>query len=493
MVPPTRIRRWNELDVRPDGKFVLYWMVATRRTTWNFALDRAVDLARELRAPLLILEPLGCDYPWASDRIHQFVVDGMRDNARALDGTGVGYYPYVEPGVGVGRGLLAELAGHACAVVTDETPVRFVARMVESAATHVPVRMEAVDSCGLWPLLATDRVFHRAFDFRRMLQRALAEHLGRMPRARPLARVALRPFRRLPAGVATRWPCARRRWLEADDRRVEHLAIDHTVAPAGLEGGPRAGERRWRGFRRHRLDRYPDDRNRPDVDGSSGLSPYLHFGHLSVHQMLADVGRREGWTPDQVGGPCDGGREGWWRMRPAAEAFLDQLVTWRELGGNGALHRPDNERYESLPRWARATLEAHASDARPHHYSRQQFEAASTHDDLWNAAQRQLRQQGIIHNYLRMLWGKKILHWSRDPREALETMVALNDRYALDGRDPNSYSGIFWVLGRYDRAWGPERPVFGTIRYMSSRATRRKMRVSDFIARWGDARANGRG
>jgi deoxyribodipyrimidine photo-lyase len=148
-------------------------------------------------------------------------------------------------------------------------------------------------------------------------------------------------------------------------------------------------------------------------------------------------------------------------------------------------HRADYDRYESLPAWALATLGAHASDPRPQLYSLAQFEAGDTHDPIWNAAQRELVETGRIHNYLRMLWGKKILHWSASPREALEIMIVLNDRYALDGRDPNSYSGISWVLGRYDRAWGPERPVFGKIRYMSSAATRRKLRLNAYLQRFG--------
>jgi deoxyribodipyrimidine photo-lyase len=171
-------------------------------------------------------------------------------------------------------------------------------------------------------------------------------------------------------------------------------------------------------------------------------------------------------------------------MSAGAEARLDELVTWRELGFNMAARRDDYDRYESLPDWARKTLEKHQRDRRPTVYSLEDFEAAATHDPLWNAAQRQLVREGRIHNYLRMLWGKKILEWSASPRDALETMIELNNRFALDGRDPNSYSGIFWCLGRYDRAWGPERPIFGTVRYMSSENTARKLHVTQYLRRY---------
>jgi deoxyribodipyrimidine photo-lyase len=160
-------------------------------------------------------------------------------------------------------------------------------------------------------------------------------------------------------------------------------------------------------------------------------------------------------------------------------------VVWRELGFNCCHHRPhDYDRYDSLPAWARATLAKHARDQRPERYSFDQLAAAETCDPIWNAAQRELVQSGRIHNYLRMLWGKKVLEWSPSPEAALDTLIELNNRYALDGRDPNSYSGIFWCFGRYDRAWGPERPIFGTIRYMSSEATRRKLALQEYLERW---------
>ncbi|HSH74955.1 MAG TPA: hypothetical protein VLA09_04710, partial [Longimicrobiales bacterium] len=172
-------------------------------------------------------------------------------------------------------------------------------------------------------------------------------------------------------------------------------------------------------------------------------------------------------------------------MSGSAEAFLDQLVTWRELGYGFCAHELAYDRYETLPEWARATLEAHAGDAREHIYPLEQLAAAETDDELWNAAQRQLVHEGVIHNYLRMLWGKRIIEWTRHPREALEVMIELNNRYALDGRDPNSYSGICWVLGRFDRGW-PERPIFGKVRSMSSAATRRKVRLDEYLRRWGE-------
>jgi deoxyribodipyrimidine photo-lyase len=194
----------------------------------------------------------------------------------------------------------------------------------------------------------------------------------------------------------------------------------------------------------------------------------------------------EGWHPGLVAARASGSRTGWWGVSPGAEAFLDQLITWRELGYHFCHVRRDHDRYESLPDWAKTTLADHADDPRPYIYSMEEFETAQTHDRVWNAAQNQLRRDGRLHNYLRMLWGKKILEWTPSPRDALTTMIHLNNKYALDGRDPNSYSGIFWTLGRHDRPFGPVRPVFGKIRYMSSRNTVKKLRMDGYLKRYGD-------
>jgi deoxyribodipyrimidine photo-lyase len=287
----------------------------------------------------------------------------------------------------------------------------------------------------------------------------------------------------LPRGIVRRWPPASSRLLAGQLAKLAQLPIDHSVPPTQIAGGAAAAHACWKQFLRKRLSSYRELRNHPDAAGTSGLSPYLRFGHISVHEIFRDLARQEKWSPEKVSDRGTGSREGWWGMSEAAEAFLDQLVTWRELGLNCCAHRPDYDEYQSLPEWAKTTLAKHARDERPDVYSLEEFAAAQTHDRLWNAAQRQLRCEGQLHNYLRMLWGKKILQWSSSPEEALAITIEINNRYALDGRDPNSYSGIFWVLGRYDRPWGPERPIFGTIRYMSSENTARKTRVAEYLAK----------
>ena len=488
-VPKLRIRDINGREVRTAGKYVVYWMTSARRPGWNFGLDRAVSLALELDRPLIVLEPLRAGYRWASDRMHRFVIDGMLDNKAAFEDSSALYYPYVEPKAGAGRGLLAALAKQACAVITDDYPAFFLPRMLAAAADEIPARLEAVDSNGILPLRATSDVFARAYDFRRYLQRELRPFLGDYPRPNPL-KADLRPRKRLPDGIAERWPAADLERLTSGAKGLAELPIDHSVGPVKYAGGARAGRRLLRDFVARRLAGYADDRSQPESDAASGLSPYLHFGHVSAHETFYAVAKSEAWSPNEVADFKSGKRSGWWGMGDAAESFLDELITWREVGFNMCDKRSDYDQYASLPEWARRTLAEHANDKRPHLYEHAAFEAARTHDELWNAAQNQLRVEGRIQNYLRMLWGKKILHWSESPQAALDTLIELNNKYAVDGRDPNSYSGIFWVLGRYDRAWGPEREVFGKIRYMSSANTRRKLRVNAYIERWGECQGS---
>ncbi len=487
-VPPLRVVACNQAPVRDDGDYVLYWMISARRTGWNFGLERAADWARALGKPLLVLEALRCDYPWASDRLHRFVLQGMADNARRLERTRAAYYPYVERKPGEGRGLLEALAGRAAAVVTDDFPCFFLPRMVDAAAERLAVRLEKVDSNGLLPLRATDRVFLRAVDFRRFLQKTLPRHFDEMPRKNPLTRAALPVLDWLPDAVVRRWPVADVESLAADPGALAELPIDHSVPPVFYDGGSAAAGKALRRFLDRRLARYAEGRRDVTERATSELSPYLHFGHISAHEVFAAIAAREDWNPGKVFHKATAARQGWWGMSEVGESFLDELLTWRELGYNMTWQRDDYDRYESLAAWTRQTLEDHQGDAREFVYTLADFEAAATHDELWNAAQRELVRDGRIHNYLRMLWGKKILEWSLEPRDALDVMIELNNKYAVDGSNPNSYSGIFWCLGRYDRAWGPERPIFGKVRYMSSDSTRRKLDAKAYIAEFSGVR-----
>ncbi len=483
-VPKIRIREANAAPVREDRAWVVYWMIAARRARFNFGLQRAAGWARRLGKPLLVFEPLRSGYRWASDRLHAFVIDGMADNAAAFAGGRVAYLPYLEPEPGAGSGLLEALAEDAAVVVTDDYPTFFLPQMVAAAAARLTVRLEAVDGNGLLPMAAAGHEFSTAYAFRRFLQKNLLDHLEHIPLEDPLAE-ELPSAPEIPPHVTATWPPVPQDLLGGGTVALDSFPIDHGVAPTGLKGGSGAAAEVLRRFLDDRLASYNEERNRPEVEASSGLSPYLHFGHISSHEIFLEIMRRERWSAEDVIAPANGRRAGWWGAGDDAEAFLDQVVTWRELGFNVCSQRADHDRWESLPEWAQRTLTEHVLDEREFTYSLDEFTAAATHDPLWNAAQTQLVREGTIHNYLRMLWGKKILEWTAEPREALEVMIELNNRFAFDGRDPNSYTGIFWVLGRHDRPWGPERPVFGKIRYMSSANTARKFPVRAYLEKYG--------
>lgn len=439
-VPDVRVQVVLQDPVRENGDYVLYWMIASRRPYWNFGLQRAVEWARQLKKPLVILEALDCGYEWMTDRTHRFIMQGMEDNLQAFARKSVYYYPYVARTRKASRGFLSAVAAKACAVVADRFPAYICPGLIDAAARRLHVRFEAVDSCGVLPLDATDRVFQRAFSFRNYLHKTMAEHSVAFPLKDPLAGVRLPRFAGLDKSIVRRWPSG----IVRDLRRID---VDHSVPPVREQGGWCTAMKVFSEFQRS-----------PRVR-RSGLSPYLHYGHISAHEVYEAA-------------------------RTKTE-FIDELLTWRELGFNMCAHRKDFDDYESLPEWAQRTLAKHAGDPRNPLYTPRQLERSKTHDPVWNEAQRQLVEEGTIDPYLRMLWGKKILEWTKTPQQALSVMIDLNNKYAVDGRDPNSYNGIMWVLGRYDRPWGPERNIFGTVRYMSSESTARKMRSREYASRYG--------
>ncbi len=513
-VPQLRVRRLNAHRIAPQGDWVVYWMTAFRRTRSNYALQYARDLAKELKRPLIILEALRVGYRWASDRFHRFVIEGMRDNQAACNAADVLYYPYVEAKPGEGSGLVEALADQACAVVTDDYPCFFHPRMLRAIQGRLTSPLVAIDANCLMPLQAAERTFTVAHSYRRWMQKTLPQHLQYPPDENPLdgrSTRGLPVLAQIPKKILSRWPTAQIDNLLAD-KGLHNLPIDHAVGPGAVAGGEVEAARLLRRFVSQRLNNYAEARNQPDEAGASELSPHLHFGHIGPHEIFFEVIQAAGWNPGKLGdafgkvaeapkghdsesratmktgklGQVNGKVHGFWGVDEATEAFLDQLCTWREIGFNMCWRETNYDQLESLPSWALQTIQEHADDLRPQVYSLEQFEKAQTHDEIWNAAQRQLVREGRIHNYLRMLWGKKILQWTPSAKVALQIMIELNNKYGLDGRDPNSYSGIFWVLGRYDRAWGPEREVFGKLRYMTSENTAKKHPLKKYLKRFAD-------
>lgn len=462
--------------VNPDGRYVLYWMQINRRLHDNFALEYAVAWANKLGLPLVIHEAVGLRNRWGSPRFYRFMADGVFEHERVLRGSGATYVPYLEIAPGGSKGLMETLAADAALVVGDEYPVYIIASLNRWFRRNIRIPYITVDSNGIIPLGLTEHAPYSAYVFRRTMQRYFVEAWEHAPAADPLASLKHREPARLPEGFRERWPL------------VGELAdppMACRVGTVALRGTTEAGRAVLDAFVANRLVRY-GERHHPDEDAASGLSPWLHFGKISAFEVARAVlaTQPHGWRVEDMT-PVAGKREGFFGGHPWVESFMDELVTWRETGFHHAHHEPAYDKYESLPDWARATLDKHRADPRPWVYTYEQFENGQTHDAVWNAAQRQLREEGIMHNYLRMLWGKKLLEWSPDPRTALDWTIELNNTWALDGRDPNSYSGIFWCYGRFDRPWAPERPVFGSIRYMSTESTLKKLRMKEYLKRWG--------
>ncbi|MEM6364033.1 MAG: deoxyribodipyrimidine photolyase, partial [Planctomycetota bacterium] len=369
--------------------------------------------------------------------------------------------------------------------VTDEYPCFFLPHLIDAVRHRIPARLELVDSNGLLPLRSTDRTFTVAHSYRRFMQKHIVDALQMMPDPDPASDAPLEAPTGVPDAILKRWPAADFADL-LDGDGISSIPIDHDVPPVEeTPGGSITASKRLDAFLKSKFDRYDEDRNHPDEVATSGMSPYLHFGHLSAHEFVTKILDHEEWTPDNVGA-VNGKNSGFFGVGSDADAILDQLLTWREIGFNIAFQNPDTyDKFESIPDWAKATLAETLSDDREYEYTLEEFENARTHDELWNAAQREIVQTGRMHNYMRMLWGKKILHWTKTPQDALEIMIHLNNKYGLDGRDPNSYCGILWVLGRTDRAWGPKRPIFGSVRYMTSDSTRRKVKLKQYLDKFG--------
>jgi len=490
MVPSSRIRTFNSGSV--PGNCVVYWMISARRSVWNHGLEHAIELAVQRNLPLVVIEPLAIAHRWANDRLHTFIIQGMLDNKQAFEGSTIRYIPYVETKIREARGLLEKWMEFADVLVMDDFPVYHPRKVMEIAIEIGKCEIHSVDSNGFMSLRGQNRTFTTAYSLRRHLQKTILTHITEFPHPNPISLAVKLP--KIDESVVARifaesdtpitpyefiWRICEvgATGLEA----MSKLEIDHSVPPVQHTfGGAKAALKGWNQFLANGLCNYAEARNQPEMKGSSGLSPYLHFGHISAHQIVNDIFESNDWNLSNINLPHNGRRSGWWGLPTDVESFLDQIITWRDIGFMhcAAVENPD--RIESLPEWAQNTLKQHESDPRPYIYSFEEFENAETHDELWNAAQRQLRTDGIIHNYLRMLWGKKILEWTPTAEIAMEYMVILNDKWALDGRDPNTYTGIGWVLGKFDRGW-TERPVYGKIRCMTTDSTKRKFKTKRYI------------
>ena len=444
--PRVTVRRAGAPD--PYGRCVVYWMQRAQRALDNPALDVAVEVANSLKQPVVIFFAPVPFYPHANLRHYAFLAQGIPDIAERARERGIGFVLRRYPDHSLLK-FCDEV--NASLVIGDENPMREPSHWRELAAKKLRMPLWTVDADVLVPSKMLEKEQYAARIIRPRLQQRLKQFL--VPQRNPKARVEWEKPRGLHA-------------LPDDgsfDITEEWKGLDRSVQPVGsFCGGTSEALKLLHDFVTDKLARYPERHGKPEVDGTSRLSPYLHFGHIGPHTVALAVERAKA-------------------PRAANDDFLDQLVTWRELSINFVHFNPLYDSIESAPDWAHRTLAAHARDERPVMYSRKQLEQAETHDELWNAAQGQMLHAGWMHNYMRMYWAKKILEWSVSPAVAYQTAVYLNDKYFLDGRDPNGYAGIAWAIaGKFDRPWF-QRPIFGTIRYMSGNAARKKFDADKYI------------
>lgn len=446
-----RVTKLNDAQENTKGRYVLYWMQMFKRASHNYALNFAIDMANKKRLPVVVYEGLKYYYPWACDRFHTFILEGVAEKYAEFSERGIRYVFYLQRNKHDPKNTVSRLAKEAALLVTDDYPC-FIVPEHNARIAELNLPVYAVDANGMAPLSALPKEEYAAYTIRPKIHRLLPN----------LPRVIETP------GVDVQNPS-----LDVDCPETTVSAenitdllsqcdIDHSVKPSKLyQGGTKAGRKRLGHFIRGILPHYDKTRNEPSFDGTSRLSPYLHFGFLSIQEVVDAVERANA-------------------RKPAKEAFLEQAIVRRELSFNFTRHNPDYGSLKSLPDWALKTMRDHADDPRPELLDDETIERAETYDELWNAAQRELVSTGLLHNYVRMLWGKRVIEWQRSYEMAFELLVHLNNKYALDGRDPNSYAGILWCFGKHDRPWF-EREVFGTMRYMSSPSMAKKFRSKEYI------------
>jgi deoxyribodipyrimidine photo-lyase len=447
-----RLRVLNQAPVNPAARYVLYWSQMNRRANSNHALTHAAAEANRLRLPLLVYEGLTCTYREANDRFHTFVLAGVPEQRKRIEALGAGYCFYLRQRRADDNAVLYKLAADAALVVTDDYPTFIAADHLARVPARLPIAFHAVDSSCVVPMNHFVKQEWAAYTIRPKIHKVLRDHLHPVP----------------PIQLHHPWTLPRPAFhTEVTPENIPALVaaceIDHTVPPShAFPGGRLAAERNLHNFLKSRFARYGAERNSPSNHATSGLSPYLHFGQISSLEIALAA---EGYAAEN---------------NLSAAEFLEELIVRRELAFNFARFAPALDRIDVLPEWVQLTIRKHAADHRDHVYTFEQFEHARTHDPLWNACQKEMLLRGKIHGYYRMYWGKKIIEWSPTHQQALDTMIHIHDRYALDGRDPNTYTGILWCFGLHDRPWG-ERPVFGTIRYMGFDGMKRKTDVPGYI------------
>ncbi|MBK8397086.1 MAG: deoxyribodipyrimidine photolyase [Leptospiraceae bacterium] len=479
-----RVRDTNQKPVLETKKYVLYWIQAYRRFESNHALDYAIFIAKQLNKELVVYEGLRMDYRWNSKRFHKFILEGMCDNRHTSEKIGINYWAYVETPDNPAKGLLRKISEKACIVVTDDFPSFIIPEQIKNLSDKIDCKLVAVDSNGIIPISLYGEHASAARVLRprihKLFPEAYIHRANEKISKKDLVSVekpSKPPFKEFKATK------------EEIDKTLSKISFLNQIEPVGdMIGGTKEALRKLEFFLKNNLNLYGDNRSNPHspkLTPASAMSPYLHFGHISVETIVSrclNFNQNEVWAPDKINMDSKGDKDVFFGKNPSLNSYFDELLTWRDIGY--LLFWPKKEFHKDLrilPEWIQKILQKHSADKRDYLYTRKEFQAAKTHDPLWNAAQKELVITGRMHNYMRMLWGKKVIEWSRTYKEAFDTLEEFNNLYAYDGRNPNSYTGILWCFGLFDRPWFPERNVHGNLRYMSSDSTKKKFKMSEYL------------
>ncbi len=450
--PRITIRRDGPPD--PTGRCVVYWMQRAQRGVDNHTIDIAVTVANLLELPLVVYFAAISNFPHANLRHYAFLNQGLAAIEQDLRDRNITFLMRRAPHESHEQ-LLTDV--RAAFLIGDENPMRIPEQWRKQLVSRISIPFWTVDADVVIPSKLIERAQYGAYTIRPRLYRLLSDYLH--PYENPHA--------------IHEWKRPRTFHFDSvhEDITRGWKDLDRSVAPVDAwQGGTHAALKRLKHFTTKLLSTYDDKRNHPEIDGTSCLSPYLHFGHIGPITIALAVEAAAKSNP---------------KLRAARDSYFNELIVWRELAINFVRYTPNYDSSDCAEAWAKQTLAEHARDQREHLYTLQQLEAAQTHDPLWNAGQLQMLRHGWMHNYIRMYWAKKILEWTPDIATAMKYSIHLNDKYLLDGRDPNGYAGIAWaLLGKFDRAWG-ERPVFGKIRYMSGASTGKKFDSKRYIEQMG--------
>ncbi|MDQ3180120.1 MAG: deoxyribodipyrimidine photo-lyase [Acidobacteriota bacterium] len=447
-----RVQLLNEKPENKKAKYVLYWMQMFKRVDANHALKFAIEQANERQLPLVVYEGLKFYYPWANDRIHTFILEGVEEKRAAFAKLGIRYVFYLQKDKNSPKQTVKKLAKNAALIVTDDFPCFIIPEHNAAIVRKANIPVYAVDSNGIIPMSKFEKEEYAAYTIRPKIRKILDDYLV------PFEEEKIK-IKQPDLEVDCPFP-------EVNDENIAKLVaecdIDHSVKPSPIyKGGTANGRKRLKKFTEEILPNYDETRNKPEIDGTSRLSSYLHFGFLSALEIALAV--KDSDAPQK-----------------SKDAYLEEIIVRRELSYNFTRFSPKYDSLLCLPEWVQATMREHIDDERPTIYSLEELEKGETYDELWNASQREMILTGEVHNYVRMLWGKMVIEWTRSYEEAFAILEHLNNKYCLDGRNPNSYAGILWCFGKHDRAW-QEREIFGKLRFMTSNSTGKKFDSKKYI------------